>query len=98
MGCPFCPLGRKTRWFVEEQRSGLVICEDLNPNGYKMRLLCVFSGTHEGRQWGQRRMAEVKQKAIRVADSLRQELEWSERVWDYEMSEPGHYHIQLCLR
>ena len=74
-----------------------MICEDLNPKGYKMRLLCVFSGRHNHEQWKAQELAEVKSRALRIAEELEKDIQWSERIWQYKMDNLEHYHIHLCL-
>ena len=98
--CPFCPTERLTRWFHHDEESGLVICEDLNShkNGCKMRLLCVFSGRHSRNCWSREDDEMVKEMALRIAEGLRDEVGWTSHSWDYRMSIPQHYHIQLELR
>ncbi len=99
--CPFCQMEQLTRWYFHDPVTGLVICEDTNAhkNGLKYRLLCVFTGhgRHTSQEWSAANDEWVKEKALKIAERLREEIGWTESSWDYEMSFPYHYHIQLEL-
>lgn len=49
--CPFCPLERKTEWFLHDLVNQVVACEDLKPRGYKYRILVVGSDPRWHRPW-----------------------------------------------
>ena len=97
--CPFCPIERLSRWHLHDPETGLVICDDLAPHkhGHKHRLLCVFSGRHSRNCWSREDDEMVKRRAMLVALALQEEIGWTKFSWDYYMSIPQHYHIQMNL-
>ena len=52
-GCPFCPLGKKTEWYLKDAIWRVVACEDLEERGYSYRILVVGSGPRWHRPWEQ---------------------------------------------
>lgn len=98
--CPFCPLEKKTTWHWERGLTGdekVVICEDLDDKGHKLRLLCVVSNRHSDDPWPAMLGMVIIEQAEAIAEELKSEVEWTESYWDGEMSYPGHYHLQLVL-
>jgi len=97
--CPFCPIEKLTRWHFHDPETGLVICDDLSPHkhGHKHRLLCVYSGRHTRSRWSRGDDVRVKSEALRIALSIKKEIGWTRFSWDYYMSIPQHYHIQMNL-
>lgn len=51
MNCPFCPIQKKTEWYLHDTVNQVVACEDLEPRGYKYRILVVGSGSRWHRHW-----------------------------------------------
>ena len=100
VGCPFCPLERKTRWF-RNHPDGVVVCEDLDPTHYSLRLLAVGSGKHWHRpreQYSQDEIDRLVREATEVAGELiRNDEAKGIAGIDYEVSVMNHYHIQVCL-
>lgn len=97
--CPFCPIEMLSRWHFSDPETGLVICDDLNltKHGHKHRLLCVYSGKHSRECWSREDDEMAKRKALLAALAIQEEIGWIRFSWDYYMSIPQHYHIQMNL-
>jgi|GEM_PF-3628753 len=50
-GCPFCPIDRRTPWYLHDVVHQVVACEDLESRGYKYRILIVGSGPRHHHPW-----------------------------------------------
>ena len=49
--CPFCPIEKRTEWYLDDAVSKVVACEDLHSRGYEYRILVVGSGPRWHRPW-----------------------------------------------
>lgn len=69
MNCPFCPIQKKTEWYLRDTVNQVVACEDLNPRGYKYRILVVGSGPRWHCHW-QKYTEEDKKFLIELASFI----------------------------
>lgn len=102
--CPFCNLQHLTPWYVgtfPPPDGSIVVCEDLDPKGYDLRLLVVIAGPsgHVDR-W----TPEQHTAALEALETAWQKLTEGGAAWQEvllnstEKTITGHEHYQLCLR
>jgi len=99
--CPFCPLIKLTKWYLKTN-DNIVVCEDLNPKRWKVRLLVVGSGEGWHRpknQYSEEEINKLINLGIKVANSLiKKKLFHKISYIDKDhLSIVNHYHIQICL-
>ncbi len=100
--CPFCPLVRKTDWYLTTD-DGIVVCRDLDKRGFKYRILVVGSGKEWHRPVTDYSKAEME-RFLRLGREVAKEhiLSGLASLIDDEDMEhfkfPSHFHIQLGMR
>lgn len=101
--CPFCPIQHRTPWHFREpilRGAGLfevVVCEDLQPMEYDLRLLAVPSGLH-GPDPPEGVKALVRQRLAAVVAAHEANGVFKAVKFDEELRcVPDHWHVQACL-
>lgn len=103
MDCPFCPIEKKTDWFLHDVVNDIVACEDLHKRGYKYRILVVGSGPRWHRPWENYTDEErflllslggaIASYHVRIGkakEAVKVDIE--------HFSFPEHGHVQGCMR
>jgi len=99
--CPFCPLEKKTKWYLETE-DGIVVCRDLHNRGFKYRLLVVGSGKYWHRPRQRYSTKEIKwmvELGIGVANEHIKEgrVRKIASIDIEHLSYPDHWHLQVNL-
>jgi len=102
MNCPFCPLKKKTEWFYQSE-DGIVVCRDLNPKGYKYRILVVGSGEKWHRPLANYSPVEIDRLVNLGRDIANQHIKEGKakeiaEIDTVKHSYPDHWHCQICMR
>ena len=103
MDCPFCPrIERKTEWYSYDPADNVVACEDLNPKGYKYRILVVGSGPFWHRPWKDYsdKEAAVLMKVAQATARHHIKIGKAKKLVDIDtvhFSHPEHGHVQACM-
>jgi len=100
--CPFCPIERKTPWYLSDVIHDIVVCQDLHHRQYTLRILVVGSGLRWHEPWSS--LPHVYQDlfvalaeafaAYAITKGQAKELVVIENIHSLF---PGHAHIQACL-
>ena len=101
-GCPFCPIVRKTPWYLHDNIHDIVVCQDLNPRDYKLRILVVGSGTRWHESWDSlpqvhRDLFVALAEAFAVYAITKGQAKELVLLENIHSLFPGHAHIQACL-
>lgn len=101
--CPFCPIVRKTPWYLHDIINDIIVCQDLNNGDYKLRILVVGSGTCWHEPWLSLQQVH-RDLFVALADAYAayaitkgyaNKLHHLEH--NYHSLFPGHAHIHACL-
>ncbi len=103
MSCPFCPIEHKTEWYLHDVVNDVVACEDLQPRGYKYRILVVGSGPHWHRPWKEYSEAEKEFLAGIVATVAYHHIQIGKakklvKIDTEHFSIKNHGHVQACMK
>lgn len=99
--CPFCPLERRSPWYLETA-DGIKVVQDLKNKGYKYRILVVGSGEKWHRPIEQYSQKEVDRLLSFGKAVAQQHIKkgWAAKVAEVDkkhLKYPGHWHAQFCM-
>lgn len=105
MSCPFCPIEKKSEWYLYDGIWRVVACQDLKAKDYKYRILVVGSGPPSWhRPWeeytGKEQLFLVAVAKF-IADyhiKIGKAKELVEIDFVHSKEHRDHGHVQACMR
>lgn len=99
--CPFCPLEKKSPWYLQAC-DGIKVVKDLSSKHFKYRILVVGSGKKWHRPIQLYSGKEIS-KFVELGTSIAKrhiKRGWAARIVEIDRKHfkfPDHFHIQMCM-